>query len=126
MVGSGDYLLDILLKGVGNGNQITSGYADVCHYIAAILNAASTPAYGSSVAEVQQGLCIAATNGQVNYYTTVLLAKLNERGCVYDAHGACERGFVLNNATPRQCIPACPVGYEFDPVSVKCVPKTTP
>lgn len=126
LVGSSNYLLDILLKGVGNGNQITSGYADVCHYIAAILNAASTPAYGSSVAEVQQGLCKAAEMGKVNYYTTVLLAKLNERGCVYDAHGECEKGFVLNNATPRQCIPACPVGYEFDPVSVKCVPKTTP
>lgn len=123
---SSSYLLDIFLKGVGNGNSFTSGYADVCHYIAAILNAASTPAYGSTVAEVQEGLCKAIANNQVNYYTTVLLAKLNERGCVYDAHGACEKGFVLNGGTPPQCIPACPVGYVFDPVSVKCVPKTTP
>lgn len=128
-VSSSEYLLAILNKGVGNGNTLTSGYADVCHYIAAILNAASTPAYGSSVTEVQQGLCKAVDNGKVNYYTTVLLAKLNERGCIYDAHGNCSTGFVLNNATPKQCIPACQVGYEFDPVSVKCVPigtKKTP
>lgn len=124
-VSSGDYLLDILLKGVGNGNDLTNGYADVCHYIAAILNAASTPAYGSTVAEIQQGLCIASQRvpSEVNYYTTVLLARLNERGCMYDAHGSCTQGFVFNTASPKQCIPACPQGQHFDPVSVRCVPN---
>lgn len=124
-INSGDFLLDILLKGVGNGNNYTNGYADVCHYIAAILNAASTPAYGSSVAEIQDGLCRAAEMmpSKVNYYTTDLLAKLNERGCIYDAHGDCKQGFVLNNAPLRQCIPACPTGYTFDADAVKCVPE---
>lgn len=120
------YLLDILNKGV-TGDDVTQ-YADLCHYIAAILNAASSIAYGSTVEEIQNGLCIAAGKGEVNWYTTVLLAGLNERGCMYDAHGGCEKDFVLNTATPPQCIPACPVGYEFDSVSMKCVPigtKTT-
>lgn len=119
-VSASEYLLAILKEGVGG-----SGYADVCHYIAAILNAAATPAYGSTVAEIQQGLCIASTStpNQVNYYTTVLLAKLNERGCMYDAHGNCEKDFVLNTGSPKQCIPACPTGTHFDPVSVRCVPN---
>lgn len=112
------YLLDILQKGV-SGNDVTQ-YADVCHYIAAILNAASIPAYGSSVAEIQQGLCKAVENGQVNYYTTELLARLNERGCIYSAHGSCESGFVLNTETPAQCIPACPAGTSFDENSLTC------
>lgn len=120
-VGSGEYLLHILLKSV-SGDVVTE-YADLCHYIAAILNAASTPAYGSTVKEIQDGLCKASASGQVNYYTTVLLARLNERGCVYDAKGACEKGFVLNNGTPPQCIPACPTGYTFDPNSAQCIPS---
>jgi hypothetical protein len=115
--------LSILLKGVGSGNQLTSGYADVCHYIAAILNAASTPAYGSTVAEVQAGLFKAVESNKVNYFTTELLAKLNERGCMYDAHGACETGFVFNGGTLPQCIPACPPGQKFDPNSMKCAPS---
>lgn len=121
-VSSGEFLLAIFLKGMA-GNSIKSGYADVCHYMAAILNAAATPAYGSTVEEIQAGLCKAIENNEVNHYTTVLLARLNERGCVYDAHGACEGSFVKNE--DGQCIPACPEGYEFNKDSVSCVPKTT-
>lgn len=121
-VSSSEYLLAILIQAV-DGDTPTQ-YADLCHYIAAILNAASTPAYGSTVEEIQQGLCKAITSGQIDYYTTVLLANLNERGCVYDAKGACEKGFVLNSATPAQCIPACPAGYKFDPETMKCIPDS--
>jgi hypothetical protein len=117
---SNAFLLDILLKGV-TGNSVKNEYADVCHYICAILNAAATPAYGSTVEEIQKGLCIAAGKGEVNYYTTVLLARLNERGCVYDSQGRCIDGFVMPDG---KCIPACPDHYHFDPDSMKCVPDT--
>ena len=119
MVGSSEFLLDILLKGAGNGNSIKTEYADVCHYIAAILNAAASPdSYGSTVDEIQKGLCRAADQGQVNYFTTVLLAKLNERGCMFNAHGDCETRFVKNTAD--QCIPACPSGTSWNSTTMKC------
>lgn len=122
-----DYLLDIMLKAVGGGGQITSQYADVCHYIAAILNAAASEvSYGSSVADIQAGLCKAANAipNQVNYYTTVLLARLNERGCVFDAHGNCESNFVAHSS--GGCIPACPAGQTYNELTLRCEATTTP
>jgi len=127
-VSSSDYLLDIMLKAIGgNGNSIKSEYADVCHYIAAILNAAASEvSYGSSVAEIQAGLCKAtsATPNQVNYYTTVLLAGLNERGCVFNAHGVCEDKFVAHSS--GGCIPVCPSGQTYNPLTLQCEANTTP
>ncbi|MEW6677037.1 MAG: hypothetical protein AB1421_03870 [Pseudomonadota bacterium] len=118
-VSAGDYLLDILTKGVGNGG-LTTSYADVCHYIAAILNAAaSKDSYGSDVGEIQAALCKAITEGKVNYFTTTLLAGLNERGCMFDAHGNCENNFVLT-ADQSTCIPACPSGQAWDAASMSC------
>lgn len=122
-VSSDDFLLDIMIKGTGNGGKLTTEYADVCHYIAAILNAASSSvSYGSTVAEVQAGLCKAITDNKVNYFTTTLLAGLNERGCVFDAHGDCESSFVLDSGT-SQCIPACKPGYTFNPATIQCEPN---
>lgn len=125
-VGPGEYLLDILLKAIGgNGNNISTEYADVCHYIAAILNAAASEvSYGSSVAEIQAGLCKAADEGKVNYYTTTLLAGLNERGCVFDAHGDCEKNFVAHSS--GGCIPACPSGQTYNPITLQCEATTAP
>ncbi|MEW5769106.1 MAG: hypothetical protein AB1831_01960 [Pseudomonadota bacterium] len=117
-VSSSDYLLAIFTKGLDNGGNPTTDYADVCHYIAAILNAAASEAsYGSSVAEVQAALCKAVTEGKVNYFTTTLLAGLNERGCMFDAHGNCETNFVLSGGT---CIPACPTGQSWDATTMSC------
>jgi len=123
-VGSNEYLLDIMLKAIGSGDSITTQYADVCHYIAAILNAAASEAsYGSSVAEIQAGLCKAVTEGKVNYYTTVLLAGLNDRGCVFDAHGNCEKNFVAHSS--GGCIPVCPSGKTYNPLTLTCESITT-
>lgn len=125
-VNPSEYLLDIMLKAIGgNGNNISTEYADVCHYIAAILNAAASEvSYGSSVAEIQAGLCKAATDGKVNYYTTVLLAGLNERGCVFNAHGDCEQNFVAHSS--GGCIPACPAGQTYNELTLRCEATTTP
>lgn len=132
-VSPGEYLLDILLKAIGgNGNNISTEYADVCHYIAAILNAAASEvSYGSSVDDIQAGLCKATSEipNQVNYYTTTLLAKLNERGCVFDAHGNCERNFVAHSTAtgePNGCIPACPAGQTYNPLTLQCEATTAP
>jgi hypothetical protein len=120
-----DYLLDIMVKAIDGGGRITTQYADVCHYIAAILNAAASEvSYGSSVAEIQAGLCKAVTDGKVNYYTTVLLAGLNDRGCVFDAHGNCEKNFVAHSS--GGCIPACPAGQTYNPLTLQCEANTTP
>lgn len=122
-VSASDTLMSILSKGVNNGGQVTTEYAPVCHYIAAILNAAaSSTSYGSSVADIQAGLCKAAQEDKINYYTTVLLAKLNERGCMFDAWGNCEQGFTLDPAGST-CIPICPTGTRWDSITKKCVNK---
>lgn len=122
-VSPSDTLMNIFSKAVGNGGKITTEYADVCHYIAAILNAAaSSSSYGSTVADIQAGLCKAAQEGKINYYTTELLAGLNERGCMFDAWGNCEKNFTRDpdNTT---CIPVCPTGTYWDSIRMQCVPQ---
>jgi hypothetical protein len=120
-VSATDTLMNIFNKGVGGGGKVTTEYADVCHYIAAILNAAaSSTSYGSAVAEIQAGLCKAAQEGKINYYTTVLLAGLNERGCMFDAWGNCEKNFT-RDPTGTTCIPVCPTGTHWDSINMKCV-----
>lgn len=123
-VATSDTLISILNKGVGNGGKLTTEYADICHYIAAILNAAASSAsYGSTVAEIQEGLCKAGKEGRINYYTTVLLAGLNERGCMFDAWGDCEKGFT-RDPTGATCIPICSDTTQWNPLTMKCEPKT--
>jgi hypothetical protein len=117
-------MLKIFLDGM-RGVSVRSDYAAVCHYMAAILNAASTPAYGSTVEQVQLGLCTAIQNGKLLEYKDILVG-LNERGCPYGAHGMCEDGFVSNGGSPAQCIPACPDGQVYDTNKMACVPKTNP
>lgn len=115
------YLLELLNLGIKSGGGST--HAQIAHYIAAILNAAASQAsYGSSVADVQAGLCKAAADGKVNYYTTTLLAGLNERGCMFNAHGNCESDFVLDDAS-KTCIPACPTGQIWNSVTMRCETK---
>lgn len=122
-VSASDSMMSIFLKAVDSGGKVTTEYADVCHYMAAILNAkASEASYGSSVADIQAGLCKAAQEGKINYYTTVLLAGLNERGCMFDAWGNCEKNFTSVDGI---CIPACPTGTAWDSQSMTCK-STTP
>lgn len=95
-------------------------YAQLCHYIAAILNAsASEASYGASVSEVQQGLCKAVGQGSVGIYKDIL-ARLNERGCMFNAHGDCNDKFVMVNYV---CVPTCPSGHTWDPVTMTCKPN---
>lgn len=125
---SDQHLLYLLVEAQkGRSNTLTQ----IAHYIAAILNAAAAEiAYGSSVSQVQAGLCKALANEAkdpkrgVEYYTLTVLAKLNERGCMFDAHGNCETNFVLDGIY-KQCIPACKQGEQYDVNLRRCVPKTT-
>jgi hypothetical protein len=119
------FLIQILNSGGG-------GVTVQCkQYIAAILNAAaSSISYGSTVQDIQNGLCKAVSNELtpalsdkgVNYYTTVLLDGLNNRGCMFDSFGRCNTSdgvvFVLNEE--GKCIPACPTGTAWDPVTMTC------
>lgn len=114
------YMLEVFLDGLRGGN-VTSNYAFVCHYMAAILNAATGSAsYGSTVEEVKSGLCKAIELGKTEEYKNIL-AGLNERGCMFDAHGNCADGFV-SGGDPLTCIPACKNGYIYDQVAKACVP----
>jgi hypothetical protein len=121
-VNPGDSLMYILAKGVTSGGKVTTEYADVLHYIAAVLNASagSGAYYGSTVTEVQQGLCKAGKEGTINHYTTVLLAGLNERGCMYNAHGDCAQNFTKINPYEGVCIPVCPNGTVWDNTTMSC------
>jgi len=99
-----DYLttsiMEILLKevkGSGNTNSI------LAHYIAAILNSASSQiVYGTSIAEIKEAFCKAYSENKLEEFKDILDV-LNNRGCFLDAHGNCEEGFVLYD---RACIPA--------------------
>jgi len=121
-VASSDTLMSIFSKAVNRQGNIAPGYAEVCHYIAAILNAAaSSVSYGSTVADIQAGLCKAAQEGKIRYFTTELLARLNERGCMFDAWGNCEQNFTRDTAGDT-CIPICQTGTHWDSGVMKCVP----
>lgn len=109
-------LLDLLEENSGQ---------PVYHFIAAWLNAtASAVSYGSTPEEVIQGLVKAKDLGKVHEYGQ-LLDSLNNRGCMFDAHGDCaaegDLQFIYSQDL-RTCIPKCKSGYKFDPVSMQCVP----
>jgi len=92
-------LMDILLKEVSNGGNTNSILA---HYIAAILNATVSPvAYRSSMQDIQDGFCKALDENRLEEFKDIL-DFLNNRGCFLDAHGDCEKGFVLYDGA---CIP---------------------
>lgn len=110
-------LLDLLNENPGK---------PVFHFIGAYLNAVSSPqSYGSTAAEVIAGLNKAHTSSpnRVHEYGQ-LLDKLNNRGCMFDAHGRCESGFVqfIYDTNSSTCIPSCPIGTKWDPESMRCVP----
>jgi hypothetical protein len=96
----------------------------VFHFIGAFLNATASPiSFGSTAEEVIEGLIKAASLGKVHDYGQ-LLDKLNNRGCMFDAHGNCADEGALRfvwSPTYSQCIPQCPNGKEFDPISMSCV-----
>lgn len=108
----------ILLKEISGGGATNSVLA---HFIAAILNALSSPIYGSTVAEIQDGMCKAIEDGKVFEYKDILDA-LNSRGCFLNAHGNCEDGFIYLDDVGG-CIPACNSGETYDFDKMLCVPK---
>lgn len=113
------YMLDLLDEYPGQ---------PVFHFIGALLNAAASPAaYGSTVDEVIAGLVKAAGAGKVHEYGQLLDA-LNNRGCMFDAHGRCESGFepgiiLVFNQELSTCIPKCRSGTKWDPVTMRCIPS---
>ena len=92
--------MEILLKMIsGNGNTNSL----LAHYIAAILNATSSPmSYGSTVNDIQTGLCKAIADGKMVEFKDIL-DDLNNRGCFLNAKGECADGYVFHEAA---CIPA--------------------
>lgn len=118
---SSEFLLQILLNGVKGGGFKDNNYAFVCHYIAAVLNASSAESlYGSSAQQIISGLWLARQSGKLTEYKDILVG-LNERNCMFDAHGNFADGFVSNGTTAAAGIPACKRGFHYDFVTKVCV-----
>lgn len=95
------------------------------HLVAAVLNAASSSLYGSTVIQIVEVAKAVhyGTEYQGRYITQsefmAVLVNMNESGeCFLNAKGECAPGFVEHEGT---CVPSCKRGERFDMNSMSCV-----
>lgn len=114
-------LMDILQLAVKDSGNVVSNvnHAMQAHWVAALLNASAAPlAYGSNAQQIIDVVCAAAYGQAVNGVIISLqelhatLTLMNERGCLLNAHGFCEKNHVNN--LEGQCIPSCPGKTRYD------------
>lgn len=130
-IGDGDTtLMDILQLGVkDNGNVVADvNHAMQAHWVAALLNASVAPlAYGSNAQQIIDVVCAVAYGQPINNVVITIeelhatLELMNERGCLLNAHGFCEKNHVNN--LEGQCIPSCVGGTQWDVNTRDCYPK---
>ena len=121
-------LMDILQLAVkDNGNVVSNvNHAMQAHWVAALLNASAAPlAYSSDAQQIIDVVCAAAYGTPVNGVIISVeelhatLELMNERGCLLNAHGFCEKDHVNN--LEGQCIPSCSGNWRFDVNRDKCI-----
>jgi|GEM_PF-1251697 len=118
-------MMDLLI--LGESPHASVNHAWQAHWIAALLNATASPAYGSSPGDIIAAVCAVASTGtwEINGQSIdaaqlhATLKLMNERDCAMNAHGFCE-GTFLNN-TEGTCIPSCGEGQKFDVNSGDCI-----
>ncbi|MBQ0720361.1 MAG: hypothetical protein KBT88_02455 [Gammaproteobacteria bacterium] len=134
LIGDGDTtLMDILQLGVkDNGNVVADvNHAMQAHWVAALLNASVAPlAYGSNAQQIIDVVCAVAYGQPINNVVITIeelhatLELMNERGCLLNAHGFCEKNHVNN--LEGQCIPSCVGNTQWDVNNRDCYPKNDP
>jgi len=126
-------LMDVLQMGVkDNGNVVSDiNHAMQAHWVAALLNASASPlSYGSNAQQVIDVVCAAAYGMPINGTTIAVsdlhdtLVLMNERGCLLNAHGFCEKNHVNN--LEGLCIPSCAGNTQWDVNTKDCIAKNDP
>ncbi len=121
-------MMDLLILAEKDGATINHAWQ--AHWVAALLNASASPAYGSSPGDIITAVCAVAGGGtwEINGQSIdaaqlhATLSLMNERDCAMNAHGFCSGEFVNN--TDGTCIPSCAGNQKFDVNSGTCIQKS--
>ncbi len=120
-------ILQVTVKVNGNKESYdTANHAMQAHWVAALLNASAAPGlYGSTADQVINAVCqvIDTTASFTSQELHATLELMNERGCVFDAHGdyqMCGEEKLKNDE--GECIPACVGDAQFDVNTGQCIP----